>query len=97
MKITGKHEGDLVLSSDLDLAGMVCGRLVITSGCRAEVSGMVTGHITVESGGKLVLRGMATKGVTNDGGMAEIFGFVIGGVNDISGTTFIHPNAKIKM
>lgn len=75
MKITGKHEGNLVLNSDLDLHGMVCGNLVVSDGCRADIHGMVTGRITVEKGGALILRGMVCKGLCNNGGKAEVFGY----------------------
>ncbi|WP_050133791.1 hypothetical protein [Yersinia alsatica] len=95
MKITGKHEGDLVLKSDLDLRGMVCGQLIVSDGCRAEVRGMVGGHLTVEQGGLLILRGMACHGLTNSGGTVEIFGMVTGGLNEIAGTTKVHLEAKI--
>lgn len=96
MKITGKHEGNLVLNSDLDLHGMVCGNLVVSDGCRADIHGMVTGRITVEKGGALILRGMVCKGLCNNGGKAEVFGYIIGGLAEVSGTTIVHPNAKIE-
>lgn len=96
MKITGMHKGDLVLDSNLELHGMVCGRLVVSTGCAAKVWGMVTGHLTVEKGGTLTLHGMASKGVTNNGGRVDVYGFVIGSINELSGVTIIHPGAKIE-
>ncbi|QIP19156.1 hypothetical protein HA514_05780 [Enterobacter kobei] len=95
MNITGKHQGNLVLNENLELTGMVCGDLVVSSGFRADVRGMVTGQIIVENDGVLILNGMVSNGLTNNGGIAEIFGYVKGGVNEISGNTIIHPNAKI--
>lgn len=96
MKITGKHEGDLVLNSDLDLHGMICGDLVVSDGCRADIYGTVTGRITVEKGGVSILRGTVSKGLFNDGGSAEVFGSISGGLIDPLGTTIVHPNAKIE-
>lgn len=96
LKITGKHEGDLVLNSNLELHGMVCGNLVVSNGGRADIHGMVTGLITVETGGVLILRGMVCKGLCNNGGKAEVFGHVLGGLTEISGITIVHPNAKIE-
>ncbi|HAV1600049.1 TPA: hypothetical protein JG832_000895 [Enterobacter hormaechei subsp. xiangfangensis] len=96
MKITGKHESNLVLDDDLELSGMICGDLVVSDGCRADVRGMVTGRIIVEKGGILTLHGMVSNGLTNNGGDVEIFGFVTGGLNEVAGTTIIHPNSKIE-
>lgn len=95
MEITGKHEGDLMLSSDVVIRGMVCGNLIVPSGVKAQVPGMVTKRITVESGGVLILRGMASGGVTNNGGYIEIYGMVNGGLIEISGTTKVDPEAHI--
>lgn len=96
MNITGKHEGNLVLNGNLELTGMICGDLVVSSGCRANVDGVVTGRIIVEKDGVAILNGTVSNGLTNNGGRAEIFGYVVGGVNDISGDTIIHPNARIE-
>lgn len=96
MEITGKHEGDLVLSSDVVIRGMICGNLFVPNGVKAEVPGMVTNRITVESGGVLILRGMASGGVTNNGGFIEIYGMVNGGLTENSGTTKVAPGAHIK-
>lgn len=95
MVITGKHEGDLILSSDVIVHGMICGNLIVTNGFLAEVRGMVTDHVTVEQGGTLILRGMATEGITNNGGHVEIYGTVNGGVREIAGTTIVAPGAVV--
>lgn len=96
MNITGKHQGDLVLNENLELTGMVCGDLVVSSGFRANVLGTVTGRIVVEKDGLLILDGLVSNGLTNNGGTAKVYGCVEGGINDISGNTIIHPNAKIE-
>ena len=95
MEITGKYEGDLLLSSDVVIRGMVCGNLIVPNGIKAEVPGMVTKRIIVEPGGILILRGMASGGVTNNGGYIEIYGMVNGGLIENSGTTKVDPIAHV--
>lgn len=56
----GKHEGDLILSSDTDVHGMIDGSLIIPSGMLLVLHGMVTGNGEVR----------------NEGAHVEIFGMV---------------------
>lgn len=95
MEIKGKHEGNLRLSSDVVIRGMVCGNLIVPNGVKAQVPGVVTKRITVETGGILILRGVASGGVTNNGGYIEIYGMVNGGLIENSGTTKVDPEAHI--
>ncbi|MEJ4044554.1 hypothetical protein [Erwinia sp. SLM-02] len=96
MKITNKHYGNLTLSTDLEMAGLLSGDLIVSYGCTALVSGIVAGRIYVESGGRLLLNGSALSGVTNRGGRVEIYGVVNGGLEEVSGETVISSRAVIR-
>lgn len=82
---SGQHEGDLRLSEDLELLGMVTGTLTVPQGRYLDLKGTVKADLVIENGGRAVVRGKVDGTVRNLGGDVEILGMV-GAVHDVGAT-----------
>lgn len=92
----GKIEGDLEVSEEFRLHGMVTGTITVLTGGLLELHGMCVGDLLLAEGSTVVLNGMVMGDVTNDGGDLSIFGMIEGGLNRLGGTTSIDQKAVIK-
>ena len=96
MKIeTGKIEGDLSLSHQLVMAGMVTGNITVTAGGVLELTGMCLQSVIVKPGGTARILGMVQKDVINEGGSIKITGTIHGAVTTKSGTTVVDQVAVV--
>ena len=91
----GKTEGDIELSDELVLHGMLVGNLTVTATGVLRLHGMCTGSVFVEPGGRAQLLGMVVKDVVNRGGQVEVTGMVNGTVRDEGGHTLVRPGAVV--
>jgi cytoskeletal protein CcmA (bactofilin family) len=92
---SGKVEGDLVLSEDLELRGLVTGDVRLQQGIFFALVGLVGGSVIVESGATAIIRGTVSKDVVNKGGTIEIYGSVGRSVRTASGNTVVANGAMI--
>lgn len=90
-----KIDGDLNLSSDLELHGMVTGNIKVLPGATLFLHGICGENLIVENKATAHVHGTVGGNVENRGGVVEIFGTVTGHVLELSGTTFIDKNAMI--
>jgi len=62
MEIKNKIDGDLVLSENTHLSGMIVDNVVVQKNVELQLHGMVVGSLTLEEGSEVYLDGMVTKG-----------------------------------
>lgn len=90
------HKGNLELSGDLEVLGIVEGTVTVPAGTFLTLKGIVTGNLIVSKNGSATVNGIVNGRVHNDGGNVRIFG-IIGSLRD-TGTpaTVVEANAIIK-
>jgi hypothetical protein len=91
----GKVEGDLLVTENLDLHGMVTRNVTVANGATLLLHGMICGDLVLEKGGNVDLFGTVGGDVTNHGGILRIYGVVSGDLYRLAGTTEIQPDAKV--
>ena len=91
----GKIEGDLSLSKQLVLAGMVTGNITVTNGGVLDLAGMCMQNVYVKSGGTVRIQGMVRGDVINEGGSLRVSGTIHGAVKTQSGTTVVDQGAVV--
>lgn len=74
----GVVTGDLRMTQDGRMHGMVNGTLTIAAGCRVSVGGMVNGDVVVEPGAEVEVTGMVNGTIHDRGGSVRISGMVTG-------------------
>ena len=90
-----KIEGDVSLSSDLRLRGMVTGSVTVPANVVFELNGMIGEDLICEPGSVVRIHGTVIGSVVNDGGQVEIWG-VVGSIDEKqSGSTIVHPGAVV--
>ncbi|MBL9129639.1 MAG: hypothetical protein JNG86_00460 [Verrucomicrobiaceae bacterium] len=95
--IKDKVEGDLLVSEEICLTGMVTGSISVAETGRLEMRGMCCKSLVVQKGGQATIHGMVNGDVVNRGGDVSIFGMVGGGViDDDGGSTKVDSAAMIK-
>ena len=93
MKIEkGMVNGDLKVSSDFKLQGMVTGSVVVSSGANFYLHGVVSANVTVSEGATTEIYGVVAGNVINNGGTLIIKGIVKG---TVSGDAEIAPKAIV--
>uniref|UniRef100_A0A6H1ZEF7 Polymer-forming cytoskeletal protein n=1 Tax=viral metagenome TaxID=1070528 RepID=A0A6H1ZEF7_9ZZZZ len=95
MNLTGKHEGNLSVSSDLVIRGMVTGTVTVVDNAHLELNGTVVKDVVVTEGTSVHIHGMVLGSVINDGGMLYIAG-TVGAVQRNAGSTEIAPQALVR-
>jgi len=95
--ITKKIDGDLTVSEELTLLGMVTGNITILKGGVLDFQGTCNKDLILEEGSKVHLGGTVNGNVVNRAGELHVSGTVNGYVHtDDRGKTVIDPGAKIK-
>ena len=88
--------GDVTLSEDAEIRGMVPGKVYVRPNVLLQLFGIVSGGVTVEKGGRAQLRGIVLGDVMNVGGVLEVYGTVKGNIiTSESGKTTIDQNAVV--
>lgn len=90
----GVIDGDLVVTEEFILNGILTGTVVVGVGGDLELNG-VAYHLVVQCGGSASLRGVVRGNVTNEGGILTVLGVVTGALNCISGQTIVAPGAIV--
>lgn len=91
----GKHEGDLLLSEDLALHGMVTGNLTVHAQAKLLLHGMCCGNLIIAKDGVAEVFGTVVGSIINEGGTVFVAGTVQGFITTTSGTTDVDPNARV--
>jgi len=94
--ITGRTKGDLTISEETHIQGIVNGRVYVDRGGILLHQGMIYGTVTVEAGGEANIFGFVKGDVINNGGKLTVFGTVNGAVRTGAGTTRVDKEAFIK-
>lgn len=92
-EITGRITGQLTVTHDVVLHGMVIGDVWVTGGAVLTLYGVVTGDLHVDAGGAAVIRGAVNGAVINKGERIQVFG-TVGEVTGF-GTTHLDANAAV--
>lgn len=95
MSLSGKHEGNLSVSDDLHISGMVTGTVTVQDNAHLELTGMVVKDLVVAEGASVNVLGMVCGSVINNGGMLYITG-IVGAIHRNGGTTELAPNAIVR-
>ena len=91
----GKLEGDMEITTELKLHGMIAGNAIVKEGGVLHLHGMVTKNVIVESGGIANIPGMVSGNAINQGGELYISGTIVGQLVKNAGVTKVEPNAAI--
>lgn len=91
----GKLEGDIEISSELKLHGMITGNAIVKNGGVLHLHGMVSRNLIVEPGGIANIPGMVSGDAINKGGELYISGTIVGQLVKEAGITNVEPNAAI--
>ncbi|MFT3801032.1 MAG: hypothetical protein QM766_07410 [Burkholderiaceae bacterium] len=83
---SGLINGDLVVSEEVRLTGLVAGSILVVDGGVLNLHGMCAGSLTVNRGGRALVVGMVRGDVIKNGGEVEIKGMVGGAVRSGTGT-----------
>jgi cytoskeletal protein CcmA (bactofilin family) len=91
-EIAGHITGQLTVTRDTALRGMVTGDAWVTGGATLTLYGYVTGNLHVDEGGVVIVHGMVDGAVINKGRVG-----VFGMVGEVTGygKTYIDPNARV--
>ncbi len=94
--IQENNGGDVTLSEDAEIRGMVPGKIYVRPNVLLQLFGIVSGGVTVEKGGRAELRGIVLGNAVNQGGVLEVYGTVNGDIiTSDSGKTTIDKNAVV--
>lgn len=91
----GMIEGNIALTSELTLHGMISGGVTVKKGGILHLHGMVTKNVIVEPGGIVNVQGMVLGNAINQGGELHISGTIDGQLIKKSGITKVDSNAVI--
>jgi hypothetical protein len=94
--IQRKTEGDVDVSEDTEIRGVVAGAVSVRPNVSLQLFGMVGGGLTLEKGGRVELRGTVLGDIVNHGGVLEVYGMVNGDIiTSESGKTTIDKDAVV--
>jgi hypothetical protein len=91
----GTIEGDIRLTEEIAISGMVTGNISVLAGGVLHLSGMCVKNVHVLTGGFARLSGMVNGDVINEGGSLEVHGTVHGSVRTVNGQTVVSPGAIV--
>lgn len=89
---TGKIEGDVSITKDFQLNGMITGSVTVETGAHFLLHGTVNKDVIVSNGASAQINGIVNGNVINQGGVVKIQGVVHG---TVQGEVKISPNAVI--
>lgn len=93
----GKIEGDLVLSEELQLYGMITGTISAGAGSVLWLHGMCCGDLVLGQGAEVQLYGTCAGHVFNRGGVLSVYGVVGGDIDTTNGgQTWTDEKAVVK-
>ena len=95
-RFSGKHEGDLNLSGDLELAGVVTGTVTVPPGAYLRMSGLIAGNLVVERKARAKISGVVDGSVINNGGTVHVSGIVGRVLDQFEGVTTVDPRAFVR-
>jgi hypothetical protein len=74
-------QGDLVISEEICLAGIVTGSVTVTATGKLELRGVCSKNLVIEKGGRAKIYGVVSGDVSNLGGELSIIGVVSGNIS----------------
>lgn len=89
---TGKIEGDVSISKNFQLDGLITGSATVETGMHFQLQGVVNKDLIVSNGASAQINGTVNGNVINLGGVVRIQGVVRG---IVQGEAEISPNAVI--
>ena len=72
------YNGEITLTEDGDVTGIVNGSVVIAPGVRARIRGIVNGGVMIGRDADVLISGIVNGGVRNDGGSVTVTGIKSG-------------------
>lgn len=78
MKTINIVEGDLVVSDEVCLTGVVTGGITVTANGQLELRGVCCKNLVIEKEGRATIYGVVNGDVENRGGELSIFGVING-------------------
>ena len=90
------HQGDLTLTDDLEISGLVSGTVTVPPGRYLLLHGTITRHLVVQKTARATIHGTVGGAVLNQDGDVEIFG-TVGSIRDFGvRKAFVDAHAVIK-
>ena len=93
--IRDKVEGNIVLSEDTQLHGMIVGSVMVSKDSVLQLHGMIIGSLTLREESTVYLHGTVIGDVINEGGHLQVFGTVKGKVVRKDGETIVDSKAMV--
>ena len=91
----GKVEGDLLVSEDLNMNGMVTGNITVSNGASLKLNGMCLNNVIVEKSSHAEINGMINGDLINNGGSLDVHGSINGDINSFSGESNVSHSAHV--
>lgn len=92
-QVTGQMPGG-ILQENAEVSGQVTGDLTVPADRVLVLLGQITGGLTIEQGGKALVHGMVV-GPTVNRGRLELWGTLVGGLDDVSEDSFIDVTSSV--
>lgn len=96
MIISDVHDGDITVSENTTVKGIVTGDVTVESGANFVLNGIINGNVYFTNSSTGEIRGMVNGGIVNDGGDVCIYGTINGNVVEKSGKTLIDKQAVVR-
>lgn len=93
--IRNKIEGNILITTDTNLYGMIEGNVTVNKGVIFNIYGSLIGNLMIQKDSVVYLYG-SLHGNINNRGFLEIHGFVRGNIFPPDGKTVIKNNARIE-
>ncbi|OIK05542.1 polymer-forming cytoskeletal protein [Bacillus sp. MUM 13] len=94
--ILNKIEGNLTITNDTILHGMVIGNVEVIGFTVLEISGTINGEMIVNKGNTVILHGTVNGDVINNGGDLAVYGTINGRLFRENGRTIVESNAIVR-
>jgi cytoskeletal protein CcmA (bactofilin family) len=92
---TGILSGDREIDDFVTINGTLDGSVNVLENGTFSLNGEMQGDLEVHAGGIATVRGSVSGTATNHGGELNIYGSVGVDVQELAGTTFIHPDSTV--
>jgi cytoskeletal protein CcmA (bactofilin family) len=91
----GKIEGDIEITSELNMHGMFTGNVTVKNGGHLMLHGMATKSLYLEQGSVVEISGTVSGNVINNGGKLFVTGTIFGQIIEQAGETHIAVGASV--
>lgn len=91
----GDLVGDQMISSEIEVMGMIMGSVKVIKGGQLILNGTIDKDLIIDSGAYVMLNGTVSGSVYNNGGVLKVYGRIGGDLHKLGGSTEVSNEAVI--